>query len=269
MAQLKRAKPLTLRAAGESVPMIALPDVPQRPQILKAEVSASPHDDQCKIVFMYCVDRTAECLFSHTRFLDQDEIELMVLDQLVMRVRDLEATLDGDVLRVDLPLDVAWELDGTRQYVVNLMTTDVELQHVRDALSAIFEGKKELLITSSHLCQSRANKKARRACRDVSSRRASSLACQCADLRSPAWSSCCSLCRLDWWRGGARHRCRPCVYSLERSDCPTSHHCASLSSCGNCCFPGSKTLRCGYHRLWPAPMCMPKLPLSGSLFSSF
>lgn len=115
----------------------------------------------------------------------------------------------------------------------------------------------------------RHTKKARCTGLFVSSRQASSLACLCADSRSPAWSSYCSLCRLDWWRGGGRHRCHLCGCSPEQSGCLTSHRCASWSSCGSCCLPGSKTLRCGYLRLWPAPMCMPKLPLSGSLFSSF
>jgi hypothetical protein len=41
-----------------------------------------------------------------------------------------EVTPDGQVLRADLPPEVTRYLDGTRQYVVTLMATEVELQQV-------------------------------------------------------------------------------------------------------------------------------------------
>jgi len=134
--------------ADESVPTILPTDLGQSPRLLNAEVSASPYDEHYEMALVYCVDRTANQVFSLTRFPDQDEIELMVLDQLVTRVRDLEVTLDGQVLRADLPPEVARDLDGTRQYVVTLMATEVELQQVKDALAKIFEGKAGLFIAS-------------------------------------------------------------------------------------------------------------------------
>lgn len=143
-----KPKPLFSELHGDEATTVSLSDLPQAPRTLKAEVSASPDDDHYEMALVYCVDRTANYVFSLSRFPDQDEIELMVLDQLVARVRDLEVILDGNVLRADLPLEVARELDGTRQYVVNLMATGVELQHVRDALAKIFEGKKGLRIGS-------------------------------------------------------------------------------------------------------------------------
>ncbi|MDR0226337.1 MAG: hypothetical protein LBI66_07945 [Burkholderiaceae bacterium] len=142
------AAPLFSGLAGEAAPSLSPTDLTQAPRALTAEVSASSHDEHYEMALVYCVDRTANYVFSLVRFPDQDEIELMVLDQLVARVRDLEVILDGNVLRADLPLEVARELDGTRQYVVNLMATGVELQHVRDALTKIFEGKHGLVIAS-------------------------------------------------------------------------------------------------------------------------
>ena len=59
-----------------------------------------------------------------------------------------EVTLDGQVWRADLPPEVARDLDGTRQYVVTLMATEVELRQVKDALAKIFEGKAGLFIAS-------------------------------------------------------------------------------------------------------------------------
>lgn len=52
------------------------------------------------------------------------------------------------MLRADLPPEVARDLDGTRQYVVTLMATEVELQQVTDVLAKIFEGKAGLFIAS-------------------------------------------------------------------------------------------------------------------------
>ncbi|WP_199138053.1 hypothetical protein [Delftia sp. ASV31] len=142
------AKPLFSGLAGELAPTISLSDLHQAPRILKAEVFASPHDEHYEMALVYCVDHEANYVFSLSRFPYQDEIELRVLDQSITRVRDVEVILDGNVLRADLPPEVARELDGTRQYVVNLKATGVELQNVRDALAKIFEGKKGLLIAS-------------------------------------------------------------------------------------------------------------------------
>lgn len=118
-------------------------DTPQiKSKILNAQVSASPYDERYEMALVYCMDRAANYCFSLTRFPDQDEIEVMVLDQVLTKVTDLELTLDGDVLTANLDPVTAGLLDGIQKYVINLEVSDDERRQLLEALKKIFEGKK-------------------------------------------------------------------------------------------------------------------------------
>jgi len=113
----------------------------KRSKILYARVSASPYDERYEMALVYCIDIAADYCFSLTRLTDQDEIEVMVLDQVLIKVNDLNLTFREDVLTAHLDPSTANQLDGFEEYVVNLDVSDEERLQLIKALRKIFEGK--------------------------------------------------------------------------------------------------------------------------------
>jgi hypothetical protein len=113
---------------------------------LNASVSASPYDKRYEMALVYCVDKQSGHCFSLTRFPDESEIEVMVVDQIVERVLDLDVVLQGHYLQARLPPKLTRRLDGVEQYKVHLDLPDQELPNLIKSLEKIFEGKSGLRV---------------------------------------------------------------------------------------------------------------------------
>lgn len=109
---------------------------------LNATVSASAFDEYYQMALVYCFDREKNYCFSLSRFPEEDEIEVMVLDQINHKVVDLSVELRGSTLNVALDKSLAAHLDGHTSYTIGLLGVEgPERDHLRDALRKIFEGK--------------------------------------------------------------------------------------------------------------------------------
>jgi hypothetical protein len=100
--------------------------------------STGAHEDQ-QLAYIYCKDENAYCL-SLARFPDDELVEVMVIDQVNHKTREVEVELSRERLTVSLSPAVAAHLDGITEYVVPLTGTDQELRELDAALSVIFEG---------------------------------------------------------------------------------------------------------------------------------
>lgn len=98
------------------------------------------------MALVYCVDKASGHCFSLTRFPDQEEIELMVVDQIISKVTDLDITLNGRCLIATLPPDLSRRLDGIEQYCVHLDLPDHEFPVLTESLAKIFDGKSGLKV---------------------------------------------------------------------------------------------------------------------------
>ncbi|WP_026686725.1 hypothetical protein [Azovibrio restrictus] len=109
---------------------------------LNATVSASAFDEQYQMALVYCFDRERNYCFSLSRFPEEDEIEVMVLDQINHKVGDLSVKLRGSTLNVILDKSLAAHLDGHTSYTIGLLGIEgPERDNLCDALRKIFEGK--------------------------------------------------------------------------------------------------------------------------------
>jgi hypothetical protein len=109
---------------------------------LNATFSASAFDEHYQMALVYCFDREKNYCFSLSRFPEEDEIEVMVLDQINYKVGDLSVHLRGSMLSVSLDQLVAARLDGQRTYTINLIGAEgAAHESLRGALGKIFEGK--------------------------------------------------------------------------------------------------------------------------------
>jgi hypothetical protein len=88
---------------------------------------------------IYCVDETGYCP-SLARFPDDKLVEVMVIDQVNHKTREVEVELSREQLRVSLSLAAAEALDGITEYIVPLTATDEKLRQLDAALSVIFAG---------------------------------------------------------------------------------------------------------------------------------
>lgn len=114
---------------------------------LNATVSASSFDEHYGMALVYCFDKGKNYCFSLSRFPDEDEIDVMVLDQINHKVDDLSVRLEEKILTVNLDGGVATQLDGHTTYTIALLDIDgVGLLSLHDALRKIFEGKNGLQI---------------------------------------------------------------------------------------------------------------------------
>ncbi len=91
------------------------------------------------LTYAYCVDESGYCL-SLARFPDDELVEVMVVDQVNHKTREVEVDLYRDKLVVSLSRSAASALDGITQYVVPLLATDEELLEFDAALAVIFSG---------------------------------------------------------------------------------------------------------------------------------
>lgn len=114
---------------------------------LNATFSATPFDDHYQMALLYCFDQDQNYCFSLSRFPDEDEIEVMVLDQVNRKVNDLSVVLKGSTLDISLDDNLAAQLDGHSSYTIRLDgIEDHTMETLRDALRKIFEGKHGLRI---------------------------------------------------------------------------------------------------------------------------
>lgn len=100
--------------------------------------ATSTGDDE-GLAYVYCTDLSGYCL-SLSRFLDDDLVEVMVLDQINHKTREVAVELAHDKLRVTVSPVAAAQLDGITEYTVPLALPTDELRELDAALSAIFEG---------------------------------------------------------------------------------------------------------------------------------
>lgn len=96
------------------------------------------HDpDYGGLTYIYCVDDSGYCL-SLARFPEDELVEVMVLDQMNHKTREVAAELSRDELRVRLSVSAAAVLDRIMEYVVPLAATEEELRELDAALTVIF-----------------------------------------------------------------------------------------------------------------------------------
>lgn len=102
------------------------------------ETSTGGHEDQ-QLAFVYCTDESGYCL-SLARFPDDDLVEVMVIDQVNHKTREVEVELSRNELKVRLSRAAAEHLDGIQEYTVPLVGGEGELRALDEALSVIFAG---------------------------------------------------------------------------------------------------------------------------------
>jgi hypothetical protein len=87
----------------------------------------------------YCTDECGYCL-SLARLPGDESVEVMVVDQVNHRTREVSVEFSRNELRLRLSPAAAANLDGITEYIVPLAATEDELQELDAALSVIFEG---------------------------------------------------------------------------------------------------------------------------------
>lgn len=92
-----------------------------------------------ELAFAYCSDESGYCL-SVARLPNDELVEVMVIDQVNHKTRDLSVELSSNELRLRLSAAAAAKLDGITEYIVPLTATEKELQELDAALAVIFAG---------------------------------------------------------------------------------------------------------------------------------
>jgi hypothetical protein len=120
---------------------------------LLAQVSASPSDERYDgLASVYCHDPKRNYCFSLSRHPDSSEIEVMVVDQVFQRVRELEVVLSPKGFRARLSAEVAAKLDGEAEYKVEFLGKNLQPFSIEEAMQAVFRGKPGLsLVKESQL----------------------------------------------------------------------------------------------------------------------
>lgn len=110
---------------------------------LHATVGAatSDLDDDESFANIYCHDAEQDYCFALSRFPDDALIEVMVRDQINMRVKDLSVRLTDDTIDVEIEPGIAARLDGQTRYVIHLAPGQYDPVALRAALKEIFVGK--------------------------------------------------------------------------------------------------------------------------------
>ncbi len=78
--------------------------------------------------------------FSLTRYPDEQDIEIIVIDQVNSRTDELFASLSSNRLLVTIPPSVAAKLDGETEYVIDFEASAERLTQIDESLAAIFKG---------------------------------------------------------------------------------------------------------------------------------
>ena len=102
------------------------------------ETSTGGREDQ-QLAFIYCTDESGYCL-SVAWFPGDELAEVMVIDQVNYKTREVTVELSRDQLRINLSPYAAAHLDGVTEYTVPLAAGDDQLRDLDAALSVIFEG---------------------------------------------------------------------------------------------------------------------------------
>jgi hypothetical protein len=103
-------------------------------------IAASERDeDYSGMAYIYCVDTTGYCL-SLSRQIDDPLIEVMVIDQVLVKTAEVAAELSSEKLMVRLSDSAANELDGNTEYVVPLPADCDNFAEIDAALAVIFAG---------------------------------------------------------------------------------------------------------------------------------
>ncbi|AXF24570.1 hypothetical protein CUJ89_30340 [Burkholderia pyrrocinia] len=110
---------------------------------LHATVGAatSDLDDDESFANLYCHDPEQDYCFALSRFPDDATIEVMVRDQINLRVKDLSVRLTDATIDVELEPAIAARLDGHTHYVIHLAPGQHDPVALRAALKEIFDGK--------------------------------------------------------------------------------------------------------------------------------
>ncbi|WP_321859858.1 hypothetical protein [Burkholderia cenocepacia] len=119
---------------------------------LHATVGAatSDLDDDESFANIYCHDAEQDYCFALSRFPDDTLIEVMVRDQLNLRVKDLSVRLTDDTIDVEIEPGTAARLDGQTRYVIHLAPGQYDPVTLRAALKEIFVGKNGYRDDSTH-----------------------------------------------------------------------------------------------------------------------
>ncbi len=119
---------------------------------LHATVGAatSDLDDDESFANIYCHDAEQDYCFALSRFPDDALIEVMVRDQLNVRVKDLSVRLTDDMIDVEIEPGIAARLDGQTRYVIHLAPGQHDPVTLRAALKEIFVGKSGYRDDSAH-----------------------------------------------------------------------------------------------------------------------
>jgi hypothetical protein len=117
---------------------------------LRAAVTASPRDEEREdLSFVYAYDTVQKYCVSLSRAPGSELIELMVSDQLNVKVSELLVTLSGQKLTVEVAPAVAAELDGNCRYDIELVNAEEGAALLQAALQAIFSGKQGLRVAAT------------------------------------------------------------------------------------------------------------------------
>ncbi len=103
--------------------------------------ATSDLDDDESFANIYCHDAEQDYCFALSRFPDDARIEVMVRDQLNVRVKDLSVCLTDDTIDVEIEPGIAARLDGQTLYVIHLAPGQYDPGTLRAALKEIFVGK--------------------------------------------------------------------------------------------------------------------------------
>lgn len=95
--------------------------------------------EEDELACAYCVDESGYCL-SVCRLPSENLVEVMVVDQLNHKTREVTVELSRQELRLRLSAEAAARLDGITEYLVPLAATDTEWRQLDAALTVIFAG---------------------------------------------------------------------------------------------------------------------------------
>jgi len=102
-------------------------------------LQGSPKDEDCDdLAHVFCWSDTGY-FFSLAREPGERVIEVIVLDQINSRTRDISATLSSGKLLVKIPTAIAAKLDGNTEYEILFEASPEQLNMLHSSLAAIFD----------------------------------------------------------------------------------------------------------------------------------
>jgi hypothetical protein len=116
---------------------------------MKLDTEVSYGEDEEGLIYAYFWDKTKNHCFSLSRFVDADEIEIMVYDQINELVDDLDVKISKGYLSASISNKLASKLDGNREYIVNYHLESSNESDLQAILNRIFLGKRGLSVENS------------------------------------------------------------------------------------------------------------------------